>query len=256
MIFSLVFLGSTVLLSHLESLPQATAFFKDEAKPEDIQALQQQIESSGKAASVKYVSKDEALQIYQKQHQDDKLLLELVTSDILPASLEVSAKKVSDLADISDTMKASPAVKEVILAKDVVDKLAKFSEGTRFVTILLSILLLLSLAFTTLFIISLRVVTQKEEIETLRLLGSGKWRIFWPFLLEGMVYACISAVISGVFCFLVTPYIASFYQDVFLGVLPSIPITVHLAVTGAGIILGALASFVGGLIAANRYIKV
>src|SRR5438094_497976 len=71
MTFALIFLSSTLLLSHLESLPQVTAFFKDEAKQEEIATLKQEVENTGKTASIKFVSKEEALKIYQEQHKDD-----------------------------------------------------------------------------------------------------------------------------------------------------------------------------------------
>lgn len=257
MVFALLFLGSTILLSHLESLPQVTAFFKDEARQEEIDSLRHKLETTGKTASIKFVSKEEALQIYQEQNKDDKLLLELVTSDILPASLEVSAVRVADLGELANIMRAEGFVEEVVFARDVIDKLTKFIAGTRIITTALLVLLFVTLTFTTLFIISLRAFVHKEEIETMRLLGSGRWRIFWPFLLEGIFYGFVSAIFSGIVTYLVTPYILSFYQDIFLGVLTlPIPLDVHLTVVGSGILLGVLASFIGGLIAVNRYIKV
>ena len=257
MVFALIFLGSTILLSHLESLPQVTGFFRDEAKQDQIDALKQSLEATGKTASIRFISKEEALEIYRQQHKNDKLLLELVTAEILPASLEVSALKVVDLLPLSEILTASEAIEEVVFAREVVDKLTKFIVGTRIITTILSILLFVSLAFTTLFIISLRVFVHKEEIETMRLLGAGRWKIFWPFLLEGILYGIVSATFSGIVAYFVTPYIASFYQDVFLGVLSlPIPITTHLVVVACGITLGIIASFIGGFIAVNRYIKV
>lgn len=257
MIFALIFLGSTVLLSHLESLPQVTAFFKDEAKQEELDGLKKQIEVTGKAASIRFVSKEEALKIYKDQHKDDPLLLELVTADILPASLEVSAVKVADLSELSQIMKSSSSVEEVVFASDVVDKLAKFTAGTRIITTVLLALLFITLVFTTLFVISLRVFVHKEEIETMRLLGAGRWRIFWPFLLEGIFYGFVSAVFSGVIAYFATPYIASFYKDIFLGILTlPIPLNIHLLVVSSGVILGILANFIGAFLAVNRYIKV
>src|SRR5581483_9801159 len=102
MVFALIFLGSTVLLTHLESLPQVTAFFKDEAKQSDVDSLKQKVQATGQVAAIKFVSKSDALKIYQEQHKNDKLLLELVTADILPASLEVSATKVQDLPSLAE----------------------------------------------------------------------------------------------------------------------------------------------------------
>lgn len=257
MVFVLIFLGSTILLSHLESLPQVTAFFRDEAKPQDVEELKLVVEATGKVASTRFVSKEEALKIFTEQNREDALLLELVTAEILPASLEVSAIKVGDLGELSEIMKADTSVEEVVFASEVVDKLAKFIEGTRIITTVLAVLLFITLCLTTLFIISLRVFVHREEIETMRLLGATKWAIFWPFLLEGIAYGFISAVFSGIVSYIATPFVASFYQDIFLGVLIfPIPFSIHLAVVAAGILLASTASFIGGFIAVNRYIRV
>ena len=45
--------------------------------------------------------KQEALEIYKEQNKEDPLLLDLVTADILPASLEVSTYKIEDLSVVS-----------------------------------------------------------------------------------------------------------------------------------------------------------
>jgi len=83
------------ILRFFESRPQVTAFFKDEAKIDQVEALRQKLLETGKVAEVKYVSKEEALAIYREQNKDDPVLLEMVTANMLPASLEVSADRLS-----------------------------------------------------------------------------------------------------------------------------------------------------------------
>src|SRR5258708_30195479 len=85
-VFAILIIGSSKIITYFESKPQVTAFFKDDAKQTDIDGLKGQLSSSGKIASIKFVSKDDALKIYKEQNKNDPLLLDLVTSDILPAS--------------------------------------------------------------------------------------------------------------------------------------------------------------------------
>ena len=89
-IFTFVVFGSAKIIKYFESLPQIDVFFRNEAKKSDIDSLKKQLEKSGKIASIRFVSKQEALKIYQEQNKDDPLLLELVTADILPSSFPVS----------------------------------------------------------------------------------------------------------------------------------------------------------------------
>ena len=115
--------GSSKVISFFESKPQVTAFFKNEVKQEEIDNLAKQVQNTGKVASVKFVTKQEALEIYKEQNKDDPLLLDLVTADILPASLEISANRIEDLSGISEALKSSPIVAEVIYQKDIVSTL-------------------------------------------------------------------------------------------------------------------------------------
>ncbi len=97
------------VLRFFESRPQVTAFFKDEAKSEEIEAVKEKLLATGKVSSVKFVSKEEALAIYREQNKSEPLLLEMVTANMLPASLEVSTDKLSSLSEsaISITLKSS-----------------------------------------------------------------------------------------------------------------------------------------------------
>jgi len=90
-LFFLATAGSSLVLQYFESKPQITVFFTNKAAAGDADALKKTLEATGKVASVKFVSKDDALAIYREQNKSDPLLLEMVTADILPASLEVSA---------------------------------------------------------------------------------------------------------------------------------------------------------------------
>ena len=88
--FIFVLFGSARVIDYFESKPQVAAFFKDEARQAEIDALKLAMESDEKVASVRFVSKQDALKIYREQNKNDPLLLDLVTADILPASLYIS----------------------------------------------------------------------------------------------------------------------------------------------------------------------
>src|SRR4051812_7666787 len=83
-VFSFIVFGSSTAIKYFESKPQVVAFFKEEATESDITALQQQLMATGQVASVKFVSKKDAVKLYNKQNKDDPLLREFVSESILP----------------------------------------------------------------------------------------------------------------------------------------------------------------------------
>ncbi|MBI4226598.1 hypothetical protein HY612_05805, partial [Candidatus Roizmanbacteria bacterium] len=101
-IFLLLVASSSAVLSYFESKPQLTVFFRDEKDKESITQLIDKLEKTGKTASTQYISKEQALAIYKEQNKNDPILLEMVTADILPESLEVSATSPTYLAELAE----------------------------------------------------------------------------------------------------------------------------------------------------------
>lgn len=253
-IFALVVLGAHSMLGYFESRPQVTAFFKDEAPTIEIESLKTNITQRVIVEDIKFISKEDALEIYKKQNTDNPLLLEMVTADILPASLEVSAKNVNDLEIIASIMQKSSAVEEVVYQKDVIDTLRKWVGGVRITGIVLSGLLIMASLTTIIVILGIKFTARKTEIKTLALLGATSWYIRGPFVIEGIIYAIVGAVLGWGFAYLallyLTPNIVSFLQDILL--LP-VPIWVMMSMLGGEILLATIIGALASLIATRRY---
>jgi len=100
---SLTFLNS--ILSYLETKPQVTVYFQNKAPENQIFKVRDELMSSGKVLNIKYISKNEAFNIYKQLNKDNPLLLEMVSADILPPSLEIYAKKPIYLPEIAEYLK-------------------------------------------------------------------------------------------------------------------------------------------------------
>jgi len=255
-LFALIFYGSVKVVNYFESKPQVTAFFRDEANPEEIDALEKTLKDSGLVASVKFVSKEEALQIYKDQNKNDPLLLDLVTADILPSSLEISTYNIDDLSLVSETIKKAPIVGEVIFQKDVVSTLTSWTDALRKVGVFVVTLLAIVSIFIMVIIIGIKVAQKKEDIETMRLIGAGSWYVRWPFIIEGAFYGIFGALIGWTISvgilFYATPHFQNFLKGI--PVLPLSPVflleLLALEIVIA-IILGAFSSYLAVL----RYLK-
>lgn len=253
-VFTLVVLGASSMLAYFESRPQVTAFFKDDVTDQNIESLRSSITSAVTVEEMRYLSKDDALEIYRAQNTDNPLLLEMVTADILPASLEVSGKSVDDLETIAGIMQKNSFVEEVVFQKDVIDTLRKWVSGIRLTGIVLSSLLIFASLTTIVVILGLKFTVRKSEIITLSLLGATPWYIRSPFVVEGVIYAVSGAVIGWGLSYLallyLTPNIVAFLQGI--SILP-VPVWVMFAILGGEV---ALATFIGALaslIATRRY---
>ena len=254
--FTFLIGGSSKIVNYFESKPQVTAFFKNEAKQSDINTLENDLQSTGKIASVKFVSKDEALKIYREQNKNDPLLLDLVTADILPASLEISSLKIEDLSSISDTLKNSPIVQEVVFQKDVVSTLTAWTSALRKIGLTLIVVLSLVSMFIMVTIIGIKISQKKDDIEIMRLIGATNWYIRWPFIFEGMFYGAIGAflgwLISSLALWYATPFLSSFLRGI--PVLPVSPIVLF-ELLAVELVLAAFLGAFSSFLAVLRYLK-
>jgi cell division transport system permease protein len=255
-VFSYFVYGSSKVIEFFESKPQVTAFFKDEASKENIDAVTSTLNQSGKVSSVKYVSKEEALKIYQAQNKEDPLLLELVTKEILPASLEVSTYEIADLTYVADVFKNEPFVEQVVFYKDIVATLTSITNAVRQIGIALIILLSTISIILMATIIGFKISQKREEIEIMKLLSATNWYIRWPFLYEGIFYGIFGAVLGWLAATGVLMYVTPMIQTK-MGGIPVFPFPyiIMLSLLGIEVGIAIVLGFFSSFLAVLRYLK-
>ncbi|MCL4390509.1 MAG: permease-like cell division protein FtsX [Patescibacteria group bacterium] len=255
--FLILSLGSQRLLTYLEQKPQVIVFFNDTITAENqVADVEQKLVDTQKAASMKFVSKDEALQIYKQRNQNDPLLLELVTANTLPASLEVSATNVADLPTLYNIIKQASNIEDVSYQQDVVNNLIGILDKTRKFGVGVMIFLAATSLFTIVTIIGMKIALRKEEIDVENLVGASGWYIRSPFLLEGLFYGLVGGTASWAILMTIillstpalTPYLAG------LSLLPLSPLAM-LAILAAAVGSGAIVGVGGSFLAVWHYLK-
>ncbi len=247
--FSLFFYSSDQILHYFETRPQITAFFKLDAPSANIQTLQDSMTSKPYVDKVTIISKEQALQIYREDNKKDPLLLELVTADILPASIEVSAKDPTFLPQIKQDLENADGVEEVIYQKDVIDTLQKWTTSLRYVGVVSIVILGFTSFFIIIIITGMKVAMKKRAIQIMRILGASRWYVKAPFVYEGMLYGFFGSLAGWTVMYVallyLTPWITSF-----LGAIPLLPLPPEFfaiqfaAGTLIGLTLGGIASSV------------
>ncbi len=256
LLFILLALASQQILQHYESKPQAIAFFKDGTQEADIIAIQKALQTTQKISTLKYVSKEEALQIYRERNKNNPTLLELVTANILPSSLEISTFSPNDLSLIAGILKKEPVVEEVVYPEDVVESLTKATSVVRAVGSAAVGFLILFAFLVILMVIGFKIRLRRTEIEIMKLLGASTWFIRIPFLLEGMFYGVAGAIMAWVSSYALiwylTPFIENSITDVKL--VPVSPITM-LALLGVAVLVALFIGILGSFGAVRRYLR-
>lgn len=253
--FVLLMIGSELILRYFETQPQITAFFQPDIGDEQVSEAEQVIAEKPYVKSIKRITKDQALSIYREDNKDDAILLQLVTADILPASLEVSTKTIESLPQLEADLKELPGVDEVVFQKDVTDTLSKWTNSLRAGGSFLLILMGFTSAIQIMVMMSMRVSSKRQAIRTMQLIGASRWYIKAPFILEGAMYGILGAVIGWIGIFTMqmylTPWLLNFLGDI--PILP-IPITFMAILLAAGTCVGTIIGGFSSLLSTQRFL--
>ena len=257
LVFMLLATGSQLILRYYESKPQVIAFFKDGTTQSDVSAIQNALSREEKVVGTKFVSKEDALNIYRERNKNDPALLELVTANILPASLEISTQTPQDLPSIAEILKKEPVVEEVIVPEDVVATLTSATKVIRIVGSTVVGFLTFFAILVILMIIGFKIRLRRDEIEIMKLIGASSSFIRAPFILEGIFYGLVGALASWITVYILVWYFTPFWQGYLSEVklLPVNPVFMLLllfATIAAAIIIGTL----GSMGAVRRYLRI
>ena len=264
---SLTFLYST--LSYLETKPQVTVYFQNKSLENQIFKVRDELMSSGKVLNIKYISKNEAFNIYKQLNKDNPLLLEMVSADILPPSLEIYAKKPAYLPEIAEYLKKQGDIDEVQYEKDIVDKLLILTNTIRRTALIFfSYLILMSIVVLTTTIL-FKIALKENEITLLKLIGATNFYIRKPYIMESLFLGITASLLSfGIFSLLVL-YFNPFLQSYLKGI-SSLSVNVFnyqltiwpfnyiffAIVFVSSSVFGAVIATVASYIATNKYLKV
>lgn len=257
--FLLISIGLQITLQYYESRPQVIAFFKDGTTEEDVKAIEDNLKSSYQVTQTKYISQEEALQIYKMFNQGkDPLLTELVTASTLPPSLEVSTSTLADLAPVAEILKQEPVVEDVVFPEDVVANLSTATLLVRIIGVVIVSYLILYAIMQILMIIGFKIRLKRNEIETMRLMGASTSFIRMPFILEGMFYGVVGATSAWALIYALLWYFTPYIQGATssgIQLLPPHPLLM-LALLLLASLLACLVGALGSFAATRRYLRI
>jgi len=267
--FIFISMASQVVLNHFETKPQIIAYLQDDHTQEQANQLINVITAKTNVQDALYISKDQALEIYKQSVGNDPLLLGsvtelgLVTAEILPASIEVTAKTPKDFDSIVEVLSASELVsitpqgqKEIDFPKDIIGELTRWTQAIRTAGIVLILALSLTSILTIMIIISLKISSRRMEIGTLKLLGAKQLFVLKPYVQESIIYGLFGAVIGWLFSYIALLYSTPFLSQRLGGIIIfPIPFLIVLIPLGLLIIFSLILSLISSFWAVLRFLK-
>ncbi|HXV04323.1 MAG TPA: permease-like cell division protein FtsX [Solirubrobacterales bacterium] len=190
-----------------ESLEFRVAIY-DDATPAETTALQRKLEAIPHVASVRLITKAEALAELKRDLGKSKSsdLLTQLHSNPLPANFEVKADDASNLASVRAAVTPpgpngkprpiSPIIQDVFDRQQASQKIAQVTGALKIVLTVITALLIAASLMLVGNTIRLSIYARRREIEVMRLVGATRWFIRWPFMIEGVVVGFLGGLVA------------------------------------------------------------
>jgi len=272
---SLFILGVFLLLTFninqwardVENQVEISIFLELDATPEQINLLHTEIAALEEVSKVRFIPKDEGLELLKERiGEDGALLLEGFEGDenplpdaftvevYEPRQVSAAAEKILEL----DRKRGEPLIWRINYGQGTIEMLFKITDVIRIV----GIALVAGLAFTAMFLIAntikLTIVARRREIGIMKLVGATNSFIRWPFFIEGALLGLIGSVIPVVV--LLAGYdqlVKASRLEMTVLLIRMIPVSeVAPKVAGLLIGIGLLIGVWGSLISIRKFLKV
>ena len=234
-----------------------TAYFPDDASEEKIEGVRRSVEGYPEVGEITYVSKEAALGRFSEMMADQPDVVEGISSDILPAPLEIQLNDSRDSNAVADKLLAEGfAGEDLRYPQQTIDRLNQVTSyviwalrGATALFFVASVLLI----FNT---IRLSIFARRKEIEIMKLVGATDDFVRTPFVFEGLAQGLIGAGFAA----LLVVWANALFVDWAHEVLPFIPISSSavntLAVLLVLISVGVIIGIVGSYLSVRRFLKV
>lgn len=205
-------------LKYVEQKLDFSIYFKAETPPEDSKKLQAILENLPKVERVIYVSKNEALQNFQKEAQKNpvisKALNELKINPLVDY-LIVRAETpdaYQQVADYIDKSPYRPLVDFITYSENqkIIERFIGISKKIQLAILAFLLLIVVFGAFIIFTTTLIAIYAQKEEIEVLRLIGASNWFIRMPFLVFTLIVSLLAYFLSFLIVVISTSRLNSF----------------------------------------------
>jgi len=268
----LLYLGSMLdtTLQQIEEKVDVNVYFTTTASESEILTLKSALEGRADVESVQYVSQEEAITNFRSANRDDELIiqaLEELDENPLGANFNIQATAPENYVDIVAYLESDAPVvagsQRIIHSinyeqnKQAIDRLTNVIQSINTMSFIIMLVFAIIAAMIVFNTIRLAIFSSRDEISVMELMGASSLYVRGPFVIEGIMYGIVAALITLLLFYPISLWGADFTSN-FFGASGSFNYYVNnfgelfviLMVTGIG--LGAISSYV----AVRKYLDI
>jgi cell division transport system permease protein len=266
---TMLFIGALLNQSLLEIKKKVdvNVYFTPVALEESVLEVKTSLEKLPEVEYVEYISKEQALENFKVRHRNDQDILEALfelEENPLGAILNIKAKESEQYEGIAMYLETNYPITESSVIEDVnfnankeiIERLTQFIDAGQKLAGLITILFIFLSIIITFNTIRLAMYISRDEIKVMRLVGASSGYVSGPFIITGILYGIVSALVTFVVLYPITYWVGPTTAQFFNGININ---QYYVAQFGmfflilffSAILIGAVSSF----IAVKKYLK-
>lgn len=187
---------NNIVMDTREKFDEVQIFLEDEITRTQLQEIEKKAKETDKILYVIFKSKDEALEEMKEGWGEEGYLLDGLEENPLPHTLILKLKDIEYAEDVVKSIENLDGIEEVQYNYDIIEKLVVFTNYIRTGGLIIVLILILVSIFIISNTIKLTVTARKREINIMKYVGATNGYIRGPFVIEGVVFGLIGAIIS------------------------------------------------------------
>ena len=243
------------LVARWTAAAEFSVYFRDEATPQERDAVDRVLASSPVVAARESVTKDAAIERFRGDFPNLATTTSHLDGNPFPASVEVRlhpAANPDEVARLAAQMGRLPGVADVRYDRQWIARVLTTVTLVRGVGVLLAVVLIVAACLTVANVVRLALFARLDEVRIMALVGAPLGYIRGPFVVEGLLQGGVGALIAAGLLYAGFVAAASRYGDVLASLLGPESVTFLSASLTSLLIAGGMAvGCLGGVIAAR-----
>ena len=211
--FILFFVNTSEIINSWQSGLRIMAYLKPDIHNADLTHLERNIQSLDGVHSLRFISKQEALERLKTQMKHQSSLFDNLSENPLPDSFEIRMTASTDswqkIESLAAQIESLALIEEVEYGRRWIGRFVRIVSLFRLAGYAMGTLFFMATVFIVANTIRLVIYSRREEVEIMRLVGATDSFIKLPFYIEGLIQGGLGAFIGLAILFISFFFISS-----------------------------------------------
>lgn len=194
----LVMVNANGLVKDIESKIELQVFLNEDVSVSQKMEIEKKLKLNEHVKEIIFITKEDALDEFKEQlgEENKELVQGYEENNPLPESYVIKVDSPKSIEIIAEDIKNMDGIKQIEDDVELVNQISSFTNGIKWVGIVIIVILIPVSLFLIMNTIKLAVFSRRKEISIMKFVGATDAFIRWPFVIEGLIIGFLGSLMS------------------------------------------------------------